>query len=367
MKRLISICLCFSLLISAIQLPALAGNGISLSSSDNVSVMETVDKTVLRDAPQKSGNKIVTLPENEMVYVVGRVANDSGNTWYIVQYFDKTLFTHAPHLKAHSHNYSIEYEDGTKVCRCGEFDPAGNRQTFALETATATYLMYAAIAVLATVIYGKTHDALSDGISDLVANADDIAEAVGSYAFRQVNGFVMPIRITLSGVAVSVSTTEFENFAKSKRNGDEDIYYPAMLLKNAKSGDSLMIPSWATDMDISEATSYLNSTLHATNGFRNIWELQSQEIKFANIYTIDKTSAEELCKAVVLNSGNIITRYGRGNAKCVIAGESETNADWCKAGSYEHYHLFSDLEKASAHVFFGDMLTGTMNKIIPAA
>lgn len=242
---------------------------------------------------------------------------------------------------------------------------------FACAVQTTAWFCNERKTILATVIYGKNHDAISSGISDLVANADDIADAIDSYAFRQVNGFVMPIRITLSGVAVSVSTTEFENFAKSKRNGDENsVYYPAMLLinsSNTKAGDSLMIPSWKAGMDITEATSYLNSTLHAANGFGNIWELQSQEIKFANIYTIDKTSAEELCKAVVLNSGNTITRYGRGNVKCVIAGESETNAEWCKAGSYEHYHLFSDLEKASAHIFFGDMLNGTMNTIIPAA
>lgn len=364
-NRIIAVILCMILSISAVV------NSTSyevkaaemMTNADGCYYMETKDDTPLRAEPEKKAAKVDTLPAGTLVYVVGMKVNSHGNVWYQIAYYDQAAYCYSEHLTEHVHDYVYnDTDDGSavSVCACGAIDPSGVQQTEVL-TAGSAMLAYAGITVIAAILASKGE--VGTATKNLVYGTEEVLAAVGVCGVRYIDklGHYIPIRINEAGVAISITVDEFKQYM-SEKHADTDSsdsgakYYPAMLLSSAKGSDSLFVPLYGKEMNMEEACDYVDATMALSGVFDNYWKF-AEQVRFCNVYTTERADAEMLCQKVVECPKNAIVTYGTSNP--LNPGESETNAAWSIAGSYEHFRLHNAFErghKACTHIFFGEML-----------
>ena len=197
----------------------------------------------------------------------------------------------------------------------------------------------------------------------MIYGADEVLEAAGSYGLRMVGDLIIPIRINLAGVAVSVTAKEFDDYMQEQDSNEshDKKYYPAAVLHNAKGDDSVMFFSKKAAMTLDEACDYIDNTLALQGAFtRKYFKFADNGNKFCNVYTLSKDDAEELCEQVVKCKKNLIAEWGRSTIKDNGAGlhECEQNSEARVLGTYEHFHLHqkvgANYVKACSHIFYGD-------------
>lgn len=330
-------------------------------TDESYEIMETQEKTPLKSDYYKEGETVAELPATTLVYVTKSITNSHGNKWYVVNYFGEKKYCYSDYLQKHVHDFQYKAidEEEANVCACGAVKKSGAERMFAPALAVPYVLPYVALAVFAIAVYQKNTSI--NPMPNLVHSAAERLETVGKYGIRYVSEHDMwiPILINTAGAVVSVSVEEFKTrYENDKKYSKEKEYFPAMIVADANGSDSVMIPDFSRAMTEDEACDYIDKLMLSSEAFGNYWEFAA-EVDLCNVYTVDKEAAERLCQKIVQCSHNNIKTYGRSR---VTTGnlKSERNANWCIAGSYEHFHLhsaFSNDSRACPHVLFGSMLT----------
>lgn len=342
MKRLISMLVIFSMMLTSVSVSAFADNATSVTADDieNTVYGETVYRCKLRCEPSKDADAICEIPAGELLYMVGSVVNSWDHVWYEINYFGNKVYCYSENVVEHTHVYDIPVEDSENsnvdcyICACGNIDCS-------YSGTTNTFLPMVGIAI----------------------GAEEVTTAlafVGAYyGTRIVGKHLIPVMVNKAGSLVSITSDQLRKAISQAEddNGSSDgekVYFPATVLIGNRN-DSVELFNLSSPMDIDEACDYLDCRVLAAKGaFRGGFGSFAKKVNFCNIYTYDITHAEALCRKLVSCQKNSLNKYGSHR----LTGVFEINCAEKLDGTYKHFHVFNNYdEAANCHIFFGDAMT----------
>lgn len=315
-KRIFTLLMAIAICLSSIFLE------MSVEAAEKEVLMETVDETPVRAEAKQKSEKYAVIKEGNLVTVVDMVKNESGNYWYQILYGEDRAFIYSQHLVPHECRYDIDYstEDcEIYMCECG----SANIENFGVQSTSIAGLALAGGGTVAAA-----------GLSEFILGG---AVIVGSYYLLKNTVYFL---VNAVGNIEIISAREAEDIENEYSNENDDIYYPALILKEQ---DALLIV-WNYEMDIDRASDYLS--------LLETGSLNSKEL-MTNVYTLEEDDAEELAKHVVSKYRWKFQAYG--NSQGFRMCEIDQKNGKPREGHYEHFHLFNWLDqKIATHIFFGE-------------